>query len=100
MTTLERVGVSPIVEKMVDNKLRWFGHVERRPLHYVVRRVDQMKDSLILRGGTGRPRKTIRETIKKDLEINELDQNMVYDRTLWRKLIHVAEDVLGEAVVF
>jgi len=25
------------------------------------------------------------------LEINELDQNMVYDRTLWRKLIHVAD---------
>jgi len=30
----------------------------------------------------GRPRKTIRETIKKDLEVNELDRNMVLDRTL------------------
>jgi len=40
-----------------------------------------MKDSQITRG-RGRPRKTIRETIRKDLEINELDQNMVYDRTL------------------
>jgi len=66
MITLERVGVSPIVEKMVDNKLRWFGHAERRPIHSLVR------------SGTGRSRKTI----KKDLEINELDQNMVYDRTL------------------
>ena len=27
----ERVGVAPIVEKMVENRLRWFGHVERRP---------------------------------------------------------------------
>ena len=27
----------------------------------------------------GRPRKTIRETIKKDLEINELVNNMVFD---------------------
>jgi hypothetical protein len=26
----ERVGVAPIVE-MVENRLRWFGHVERRP---------------------------------------------------------------------
>ncbi|KAL5133260.1 hypothetical protein HKD37_03G006621 [Glycine soja] len=26
----ERVGVAPIVEKMVENRLRWFGHVERR----------------------------------------------------------------------
>jgi len=37
-----------------------------------------------------RPRKTIRETIWKDLEINELDPNKVYDRTLWCNLIHVA----------
>lgn len=44
----------------------------------MVRRVDQMEDSQITRG-KGRPRKTIRETIRKDLEINELDQNMVYD---------------------
>jgi hypothetical protein len=40
--------------------------------------------------GRGRPRKTIRETIRKDLKINELDKNMVYDRTLWRNLIHIA----------
>jgi len=33
-----------------------------------------MADSQITRGG-GRPRKTIRETIRKDLEINELDPN-------------------------
>ena len=30
----------------------------------------------------GRPRKTIREIVKKDTEINEFDRNIVYDRTL------------------
>ncbi|KAL5166906.1 Craniofacial development protein 2 [Glycine soja] len=39
----ERVGVASIVEKMVENRLRWFGHVERRPVDSVVRRVDQME---------------------------------------------------------
>ncbi|KAL5141766.1 Metal tolerance protein 6 [Glycine soja] len=39
----ERVGVAPIVEKMVENRLKWFGHVERRPVDSVVRRVDQME---------------------------------------------------------
>jgi hypothetical protein len=34
----ERVGVVPIVEKMVETQLRWFGHVERR--FVVLRRVD------------------------------------------------------------
>ena len=86
----ERVGVAPIVEKMVENRLRWFVHVERRPVDSVVRRVDQMERRQTIRG-RGRPKKTIREVIKKDLELNDLDRSMVLDRTLWRKLIHVAD---------
>ncbi|KAL5124988.1 hypothetical protein HKD37_02G005287 [Glycine soja] len=72
----ERVGVAPIVEKMVENRLRWFGHVERRPVDSVVRRVDQMERKQTIRG-RGRPKKTIREVIKKDLEINGLDRSML-----------------------
>jgi len=49
-----------------------------------------MKESLVKRDRE-RPKKTIRETIRKDLEVNELDSNLVYDRTLWRNLIHVAD---------
>jgi len=45
-----------------------------------------MEESQVKRG-RGRPKKTIR----KDLEVNELDPNMVFDRTLWRHLIHVAD---------
>jgi len=84
------VGVAPIVEKLVENGLRWFGHVERRPVDAVVRRVDQMEESHVKRG-RGRPKKTIKETIRKDLEVNELDSNLVYDRTLWRNLNHGAD---------
>ncbi len=36
----ERVGVASIVEKMVENRFRWFGYVERRSVDFVVRRVD------------------------------------------------------------
>jgi hypothetical protein len=89
-TIRERVGVAPIVEKLVKNRLRWFVHVERRPVDAVVRRVDQMEESQVKRG-RGRPRKTIRETIRKNLEVNELDPNVVYDRTLWCNLMHVAD---------
>ena len=81
MTPLERVGVAPIVEKLVENRLRWFKHVERRPVDAVVRRVDQIEKSHVKRG-RGRPKKTIRETNRKDLEVNKLDSNLVYDRTL------------------
>jgi hypothetical protein len=34
----ERVGVAPIVQKMVKNRLRW--DVKRRPVDAVVRRED------------------------------------------------------------
>jgi hypothetical protein len=55
-TTLESVGVAPIVEKMMRTWFRWFEHVERRPLYYVVRRVHRMET---------RGRERLRETIKK-----------------------------------
>ena len=47
----------------------------------VARRVDQMEGSQIPRG-RGKPKKTITETITKDLEINELEKDMVFDRPL------------------
>lgn len=59
-----------------------FGNVrmerEGRHVESVVRRIDRMKGSQITRG-KGRSRKSIREAIKEDLEISELDRNMVYD---------------------
>jgi hypothetical protein len=51
---------------MVENRLRWFGHVEIRLVDFVINRVDHMEDNQITRG-RGRPKKTIRETIRKDL---------------------------------
>lgn len=45
-------------EKMVKTlQLKWFGHVERRTVDSVVRKVDQMEGSEIARF-RGKPRKT------------------------------------------
>ena len=85
-----RVGLAPIVKMMVENKLRWFGHFERIFVDVVVRKVDQMEESRIKRG-RGRHKKTIRETIRKDVKVSELDPNMVLDRILWRNLIHIID---------
>ena len=38
-----KVGVVPIKEKMKETRLRWFGHVRRRPRDASMRRVDEMK---------------------------------------------------------
>lgn len=37
----------------MGNRLRWFEHVKRRPTKYVVRTVNQMKDSYISRSSEG-----------------------------------------------
>ena len=46
----ERVGVAPIVEKMVENRFRWFDHVQRKQLDAPIRRVDQIMWSPHKRG--------------------------------------------------
>ena len=84
------------MKKMVKFCHTWFGHVWRVPVEALVWKVDQMESSLIVRG-RGRPRKTIGETIKRDLNFNDLNVNMIYDRTLWRRLIYVAN--LGRGLV-
>lgn len=62
----------------MENRLRLFEHVERRPIDFIVRRVDQMERMQTIRE-RGRPRKTIKEIIKKDLDINDLNRSMVFD---------------------
>lgn len=47
----DRVGIAPIVE----NRFKWFGHIERRHVDVIVWRVDQMDESQNIIGG-GRPR--------------------------------------------
>lgn len=49
----DEFGVPPIEEiqeKMTETQLRWFGHVRRRPMEFLVRKVDQMEDTLIKKG--------------------------------------------------
>lgn len=58
---------------MVKNKLQWVVHVERKLVDFVVRRVECMKRSQIARGSE-RSRKIIREVIKNDLKIKNLDK--------------------------
>lgn len=47
----------------------------------MVRRIDRIERNQIVRG-RGRHRKTIREVIKKDLKINNLDKRRILNRIL------------------
>lgn len=58
------VGVSSIVENMVENRLKWLCHVKKRPGDSLERRAYQMMNSKITRG-RGRPKKTIKKNYSK-----------------------------------
>ncbi|KAM1078356.1 hypothetical protein ACFX19_026040 [Malus domestica] len=41
--------------------------------------------------GRGRPRKTLEETLRKDLEYLDLTEDMTQNRAQWRSRIHIAD---------
>jgi hypothetical protein len=62
----DKLGVALIQEKLVQHRLRWSGHIQRRPpeapVHNgILRRPENT------RRGRDRPRLTWEETIKRDL---------------------------------
>ena len=86
----EMVGVAPIEDKMRENRLRWFGHIQRKPLDASVRK----SDLLTIHGnarGRGRPKLTWIEIIKKYITSCNLSVSLALDRSEWRKQIHVAD---------
>ena len=79
INTVERVGIILIVKKSVEFHLRWLGHVRRRSVN--PNRIDQnqMENSAVV-WDRRKPRKTINEIIKEDLNLNDLSAYMDYIR--------------------
>ena len=86
----DRVGVAPIVEKLTQHRLRWFGHIQRRPPEAPVRsgvlkRVDKVKR------GRGRPKLIWDESVKRDLKDWNISEEVALDRSAWRLAINMTE---------
>ena len=86
----DKVGVAPIEEKVIQHRLRWFGHIQRRPpeapVHSgVLTRADNIKR------GRGRPKLTWEEAVKRDLNAWSISKELCLDRDAWKLAIHVPE---------
>ena len=86
------VGITPIEDKMREHRLRWFGHVGRRPIDAPVRRVEKI-DIEQVKKLRGRPKMTWLEVVTKDMKLLELEERMVTDRNVWRRKIHVLDRI-------
>ena len=75
------IEVAPIEEKMRENRLRWFGHIQR-PTNAPVRKSDAIHIEGNARG-RGRPKLTWIEIIKKYLVWCGLTDIMALDRVEW-----------------
>ena len=82
--------MAPIEEKLIQQWLRWFGHVQRRPPEAPVRsgvlkRVDSVKR------GRGRPKLTWGASVKRDLKEWNISKDLAMDSSAWRQSINVSE---------
>jgi hypothetical protein len=86
----DRVGVAPIEEKLIQHRLRWFGHVQRRPPEVPVHtRVLKRADNV--NSGRGRPKLTWDESVKRDLKEWNISKDLAIYRSAWRLAINVPE---------
>jgi hypothetical protein len=86
----DRVGVAPIEEKLTQHRLRWFGHVQRRPPKAPVRS-GVLKRADNVKSGRGRPKLTWDESVKRDLKDWNISKDLAMDKSAWRRAINVPE---------
>jgi len=85
-----KIGVASTEDKMREARLRWFGHIKRRPRNAPVRKCETIAYPEYRRS-RGRPKKSWSEVIRHDLKALGLVEDMAQDRKLWRDRIKVAD---------
>jgi hypothetical protein len=85
----ERVGVAPIEEKLMQHRLRWFGHIQRRPEEAPVH-IEIIRRPKNVKRGRGRPTLTWTEAMKRDLKEWNIDKELAVDRKGWKCAIRTS----------
>jgi hypothetical protein len=82
--------VAPVEEKLMQHRLRWFGHIRRRLAEAPVRS-GVIRRSGNEKRGRGRPNLTWEESVKRDLKDWCINKELALDRREWKLAIHVSE---------
>ncbi|KAL0810991.1 hypothetical protein ABMA28_010282 [Loxostege sticticalis] len=85
------LGVRDIADKLQENRLRWFGHVKRRPPEYIGNRTLNL--NIPGRRKRGRPKLRWLSVVKNDMAGCELEEEGVQDIAKWKRKIRKADPV-------
>nr|GEW31881.1 retrovirus-related Pol polyprotein LINE-1 [Tanacetum cinerariifolium] len=77
-----------IIDKMREGRLRWFGHVKRRPQTAPVKRVEALLVDGVRR--MGRPKLIWEDRLKMDMKELLLSEDMTSNRNAWRDRIRIS----------
>ena len=72
-------------DKVREARLRWFGHVQRRDVEYIGRRL--MKMEVPGRRKRGRPKRRFRDVVKEDMQVVGVSEQDAEDRNRWKGMI-------------
>ena len=81
--------VTPIHNKMLEGRLRWYGHVRRREENHVTRAVMSM--DIAGKRPRGRPKMRWMDRIKEDLKELGILAEDALDRNKWRRITQKAD---------
>ncbi|XP_061718271.1 uncharacterized protein LOC133525877 [Cydia pomonella] len=80
--------VAPITHKISEARLRWYGHVMRRPDDHVVKKCLSIATK---KRGSGRPQTTWMTNVRKDMKVLGLHEQDTQERSKWRRMIGKAD---------
>ncbi|XP_059059998.1 uncharacterized protein LOC131853188 [Achroia grisella] len=80
--------VTPIQEKILESRLKWYGDIMWQPLDHMTRTVLNISTQPRRRG---RPRLTWMSVIDRDIKSAKITSQTTQDRTSWRRLTRRAD---------
>ncbi|KAI5615084.1 hypothetical protein C0J50_3309, partial [Silurus asotus] len=76
-------------DKVMEVRLRCFGHVQRRNMGYISRRMLRMEPPE--RRKRGRPRRRFIDVVREDMQVVGVKEADVEDRGVWRRMIRCGD---------
>ena len=81
--------VEQLGQKVREARLRWYGHVRRREVGYIGRRMLEME--LPGKRRKGRPKRRYMDAVREDMRVVGVTEEDAEDRTRWKRMIRCGD---------